>query len=304
MRRWGDTFLDFDVESEHTTVVRLPTAERIVVPTPPLDWHVPRLFALSAVAHVLFVVAAYIAPAPSRDVVPRRFVFDDPPTRPATFVRSEAAPIVVGGGDPNPTAGVLRDLRVNRRPKPRATTLRDLREALSSPIFANHRIDDALFEATAALRAGSSVAAGLVARRGDTGVESVGIGVLRTSGPWLPPASNGPIHVPVRVDTSDFVCTYPRIDDLRGPLDAARRRFRYCYEKHLVLDPRASGKVVTAFSIGDDGRVSNVRTESSSTMAPTLDRCIVGVVRTLRFERRDGRGTLHVRYPIIFDTAG
>lgn len=75
------------------------------------------------------------------------------------------------------------------------------------------------------------------------------------------------------------------------------KRFRFCYEKILLKQPTASGKVTVRFTIEPDGHVGRAMAVHASGIAE-LDQCIVREMQSLRFPRA-GTSTV-VNYPFVF----
>lgn len=75
---------------------------------------------------------------------------------------------------------------------------------------------------------------------------------------------------------------------------------RYCYERALQQDPSLTGKLKVKFVIGPDGKVT-----SAAALQPfqaEVDRCVLSVIRRLRFPSPQGGGVVIVNYPYLFST--
>jgi TonB family protein len=86
--------------------------------------------------------------------------------------------------------------------------------------------------------------------------------------------------------------------------DVVRRNLgqvRFCYEQELQADPRLAGRVVVAWVIGDDGRVSNARIHNSTLNSRNVEECILTRLRTWRFPLPEGEGNVDVNYPFLLE---
>lgn len=77
------------------------------------------------------------------------------------------------------------------------------------------------------------------------------------------------------------------------------RRIRLCYERELRRDPRREGRVVVRWTIDAEGNVASAEVIETTLNAPSVEQCIVGVIRRLRFPEPPGGGVIHVTYPFI-----
>jgi hypothetical protein len=78
---------------------------------------------------------------------------------------------------------------------------------------------------------------------------------------------------------------------------AAADEVRKCYQAALVQNPDLQGRVVVAFTVELDGKVSQA--SAAETMHPSVDACVVGVIAALIFPKPDG-AVVHLRYPFVF----
>jgi hypothetical protein len=74
-------------------------------------------------------------------------------------------------------------------------------------------------------------------------------------------------------------------------------RFRYCYEKALLNNPKLEGKVVVRFVIGRDGAVINAANQGSTMPDAGVVSCVVSAFQALRFPQPEG-GVVVVTYPL------
>ncbi|MCA9625890.1 MAG: AgmX/PglI C-terminal domain-containing protein, partial [Myxococcales bacterium] len=106
-------------------------------------------------------------------------------------------------------------------------------------------------------------------------------------------------HLPTALEELD-VSTKLRSDEIQAIMRASwMPHIRACYETLLKRAPQASGRFSTFFSIGADGRVSDV--EPSTDDRPLQDGafldCIVKAAQEVTFPPTDGTTT--VRYPVV-----
>jgi TonB family protein len=90
--------------------------------------------------------------------------------------------------------------------------------------------------------------------------------------------------------------------------DVVRARlgaFKHCYVSILKHHPAARGTVGVEFAIGSDGAVGDARIGRSTLGVPEVDRCVLALVRTLRFPPpKGGPGPVVVVYPFKFTSTG
>lgn len=78
-----------------------------------------------------------------------------------------------------------------------------------------------------------------------------------------------------------------------------------CYETRLQRDSTLHGKVLMGFTIAGDGMVTAASVDASSSLQDAeVSRCLVARFRAIRFPAPPGRGTVAVRYPLLFKSAG
>jgi hypothetical protein len=87
---------------------------------------------------------------------------------------------------------------------------------------------------------------------------------------------------------------YPDKSPIRRAIRAEMGRFRACYERALVKDPKLEGKVVAKFTIDAKGNVADATAEGM----PPIDACIAGVIKTIKFPAYGS--TMVVSYPFAF----
>lgn len=77
-------------------------------------------------------------------------------------------------------------------------------------------------------------------------------------------------------------------------------RLRHCYETQLRRNPNLDGTVVARFAIDGQGAVINA---SAQGINATMETCVVGVLKTLRFPKPPSGGLVVVSYPLVFKPA-
>ena len=79
------------------------------------------------------------------------------------------------------------------------------------------------------------------------------------------------------------------------------QKFQYCYEKKLLVDPRATGTVSTEFFITPEGTVASAH---ASGVDPEVAECVADVIKQIEFPKPRGGGGVQVNYPLTFEIAG
>lgn len=78
---------------------------------------------------------------------------------------------------------------------------------------------------------------------------------------------------------------------------------RFCYEQQLIELPTLSGKVAVKFVIAPDGSVSSAQAVENTSGNLAFQNCIAARVRTWRFPKPKGNGSVIVTYPFVFKVA-
>jgi len=84
------------------------------------------------------------------------------------------------------------------------------------------------------------------------------------------------------------------------PMELAglRGRIQPCYERALRRTPNLSGRTVLHLVLDEDGSVADAAFSSGDGIGDGLGRCVLGVVRNLRFRREDA-SVATLSYPVI-----
>jgi Ca-activated chloride channel homolog len=77
-------------------------------------------------------------------------------------------------------------------------------------------------------------------------------------------------------------------------------RVRYCYEKNLAKNPNLAGRISIRFVIGDDGAVTKAEVSSTSMNDKEVETCLESILKSLKFPKPSGGGTVIVTYPFNF----
>lgn len=90
----------------------------------------------------------------------------------------------------------------------------------------------------------------------------------------------------------------------RAQIDAVVKRntasIKYCYQRQLPQHPDLAGKISVKFVIAGDGTVSSASLKESSLGNASVESCVVGRFKTMRFPEPKGNGMVIVTYPFLF----
>jgi TonB family protein len=89
---------------------------------------------------------------------------------------------------------------------------------------------------------------------------------------------------------------------IRREIKSHRNQIRYCYEQELTRLPNLRGKITVKFTIGARGYVTQVSITQTSLNNAAVEGCVVSKIRTWRFPKPMGGGTVIVNYPFIFSS--
>jgi Ca-activated chloride channel family protein len=91
---------------------------------------------------------------------------------------------------------------------------------------------------------------------------------------------------------------------IRRIVRAHKSEIRGCYNRALIADPDAAGRVVLEFVISPRGRVSSAKIGETSdgVSDPELGRCIAAAAKRWRFPAPRSAGTAIVSYPFMLST--
>lgn len=89
-------------------------------------------------------------------------------------------------------------------------------------------------------------------------------------------------------------------NQISSTIESNRSQLVRCYEDRIAIKPKLSGKVVVAFLVSPEGRVSDSRIKESTLGDSVAENCIVNVVRNSQFPEPGGKASVKVVYPFKF----
>lgn len=90
-------------------------------------------------------------------------------------------------------------------------------------------------------------------------------------------------------------------EEVRMAVMRVRPRIRACYERALKSDPTLALRLTMGFTVGTDGKVSEVKLDGLTPAAAELGKCLTAAMKAMVFAPRDT--TVMVRYPFTFGPA-
>ena len=89
-------------------------------------------------------------------------------------------------------------------------------------------------------------------------------------------------------------------DQIREVVRANISQIRACYNQALTKDPKASGKVVIDFTIGEQGTVTKSTVAANDLKDASVSVCMSSVITGWVFPKPDG-GHVEVTYPFVLE---
>ena len=92
-------------------------------------------------------------------------------------------------------------------------------------------------------------------------------------------------------------------EEIQRQVTPVMGRIKRCYEAELNKDPQLAGKVTMYWLISGTGHVTTVSVPMNTfpaRSAPAVERCIVGIIKALKFPSPKGGGVVNVTYPFVF----
>jgi hypothetical protein len=81
-------------------------------------------------------------------------------------------------------------------------------------------------------------------------------------------------------------------------------QIRYCYEKELAKNPNLQGKIVGSWTIAGTGLVQTASASQNTMGNKNVEKCVVRIIKRMRFPRPKGGGQVFVTYPFMFAKSG
>jgi len=116
----------------------------------------------------------------------------------------------------------------------------------------------------------------------------------------------GATRVALRTGGAEELVTMGSIDQdaILAALLAHKDEFRLCYEREINAEtPSATGTVKPSWTIGSSGRVTQASIDSTTLNNPSVERCVLTVIRRIQFPTPEG-ATVTVTFPFKFSPVG
>lgn len=93
-------------------------------------------------------------------------------------------------------------------------------------------------------------------------------------------------------------------EEIEAVIRANLAKIKACYERSLQANRGLAGRVMTNFTIQQNGRVATSRIVNSDLGNRTAENCIAGEIRRWKFPLPRGGGQVKVTYPFVFTPSG
>ena len=163
---------------------------------------------------------------------------------------------------------------------------------------------DGAFEGTSGVGIASS--GDETTRRGSGSGEATGIGELATEGVGTAnTGSKAAASVRGNIQASAVESVDGSLDPkkISAAIKARLSGIKACYEQQLKRNPKLAGKIVIAFVIDEEGKVSEASVDSDTLGDGAVAKCIIGLIRRVRFPKPD-EGDVQATFPFVFTPAG
>ena len=87
---------------------------------------------------------------------------------------------------------------------------------------------------------------------------------------------------------------------VRPMIRGCSRQVRACYDAELIDNPGLEGRINVRFTVGREGRVTTAAVGASTLRNPTLETCLVDVVKLCRFANPLDRRPVDLSYTFEF----
>lgn len=88
-------------------------------------------------------------------------------------------------------------------------------------------------------------------------------------------------------------------DQIVKTIAESMSKIQYCYEQELQDKPNIHGKIVTRFTVGLEGRVTQSEIETTTMNDIQTENCIAYIFSKMKFAK-PGTGIVEVSYPVVF----
>ncbi len=89
-------------------------------------------------------------------------------------------------------------------------------------------------------------------------------------------------------------------DDIRKALAENRRAIRNCYERSLLVKKDLQGRLTLKWRISPAGSVTAIGIQNSSLKSPSMDQCVLEIVKGIQFAQAPNKQPTTVIYPFVF----
>jgi len=89
-------------------------------------------------------------------------------------------------------------------------------------------------------------------------------------------------------------------DDIRDALRENRRSIRNCYERGLLAKKDLEGRLVLRWKISPPGSVETISIQNSNMGTPSLENCVLDIVKKIQFPQSPNKMPTIVIYPFVF----
>jgi outer membrane biosynthesis protein TonB len=87
--------------------------------------------------------------------------------------------------------------------------------------------------------------------------------------------------------------------DIAAKINAKKGAIKFCYDPELQKNPNLQGKVVYGFTIGAEGKITQIAVDNDGLGNTTVVNCAMEIIKKINFRRPIG-GECVIRYPYVF----
>ncbi len=89
-------------------------------------------------------------------------------------------------------------------------------------------------------------------------------------------------------------------DSIRANISSVSPKIQRCYEDSLLKSPNLKGKLVLEWQIIEGGKVEKARVVSSELKNPGVEKCVMGVLKGIKFNPPSKDQIAVVSFPFVF----